>query len=74
MEYDNNHFIIALGHILFRNRPPGVQPSHAGLKPASQWKSRCTPDLHQLKNSKDENDDNFCVRTPILANLGFLES
>jgi hypothetical protein len=26
------------------------------------------------ENLEDENSDNFCVRTPILANLGFLKS
>jgi hypothetical protein len=53
---------------------PGVQPDYAGPALASQRKSWLIPDLRQLKNSEDENHDNFCVRTPILVNLGFLKS
>jgi hypothetical protein len=53
---------------------PGVQPGYAGPAPAARCTARSTPDLRQLKNSEDENGDNFCVWTPILANLGFLKS
>ena len=42
----------------------GVQPGTAEL-PA---------ELSMTENGVYENGDNFCVRTPILANLGFLKS
>ena len=42
----------------------GVQPGAAGI-PA---------ELMMAENGVYENGDNFCVRTPILANLGFLKS
>jgi hypothetical protein len=36
------------------------------------------PGVHRIctnrKIGKDENGENFCVQTPILANLGFMKS
>ena len=42
----------------------GVQPGAAEL----------AAELSMTENGVYENGDNFCVRTPILANLGFLKS
>jgi hypothetical protein len=44
-----------------RNQPPDENPGATGFAPIG-------------KKSEDKNGHNFCVRTPFLANLGFLKS
>jgi hypothetical protein len=51
----------------------GENPVLAGPCASRRCTARSTPDLRELKNSEDENGDNFFVRTLILVNLSFFE-
>ena len=52
----------------------GEQSGVAGISGVQPGAAEIPAELALTENGVYENGDNFCVRTPILANLGFLKS